>query len=187
MIFQFPIKNRTISINRALYALAQYEKLVTCFRRVFAECNFHLQKENESQMVHYPRGLLDKMCSFYIDHSVIYHSTDKFMEADVFVVQFLSSGNPLVTGVALRISLKFGRFGRFNEKRQKEKAEIFFSALGRLTSEYGIDFVDYDDWSEFTDQNPQYKGHCGWDSNFLLKACPKFKAEIVARVRSQEV
>ena len=58
--------------------------------------------------------------------------------------------------------------------------------ITRLTSEYDISFVDYDEWSEFTAQSPQYRGYCGWDSDFLLSACPKFKAQIVAKVRSQE-
>ena len=176
------ITNKLISVNRALYVLSDYARLVECFRRVFAECDFSPQKSSETEIAYFPGGIVDRMLSAYINGSVISYSMGKFMEADVFYVRLLSSGNPRVTGLVLRVSLKLRMF---TERKRRADAERFLHAVDRLFSEYSIRFVDYDAWGDFVAEHPEFRSVCDWSGKFLFMASPKFKAQVMGTVREK--
>jgi hypothetical protein len=177
-----PVRNKVISINRALYTLSDYPRLVECFTRVFSECGFSPQKSTGTEIAFFPGGIVDRVWSAYINGSVMNYSMGNFMEADVFYVRFLSSGNPMVTGLALRVSLKLRMF---SEKKRREDAERFLSAVDRMFSEYSIRFVDYDAWDAFIAERPGLGGVCDWGGDFLFLASPKFKAQVVGAVKGE--
>jgi len=124
-------------------------------------------------MIFFPGGLLDRIASAYENMCVTnYYSFEKFKEGDVFAVQFLSSGNPLVTGLALRVRLKIGLF---NEKKQRDKADQFLRATSRLIAEYGIPLIEYDAWADFEAKHPEFRASCEWDGEFLYLASSKYR------------
>jgi len=70
-MFPFSVTAKRLQSQKALFAIASHETLMSALRRVYAECGFTSQKTTLCEIVHYPGGMLDWVTSHAAGNSFI--------------------------------------------------------------------------------------------------------------------